>query len=162
MVPRPSHDRQGGFEQKISNSRWTRHYPKNLFTLLLFILLALFSSKYTIHCKGSWNHSHLVCKQTLDHLVKWSSVRLRTEWFWVRVALQWYRTCFEQGVPWHSGNYKVWIHFKTLTWHGKNRESILTTFYKTCSVTLLHNNKFLWAKGSNKIIHFKQPLKQLH
>ena len=21
-----------------------------------------------------------------------------------------FRSCFEQGVPWHSGNYRVWIH----------------------------------------------------
>ena len=25
--------------------------------------------------------------------------------------------CFEQGVPWHSGNYRVWIHSETRTWH---------------------------------------------
>ena len=30
-----------------------------------------------------------------------------------------YRTCFEQGFPWHSGNYRVQIHFKTRTWHDK-------------------------------------------
>ena len=27
------------------------------------------------------------------------------------------RACFEQRVPWHSGNYKVWIHSETRTWH---------------------------------------------
>ena len=32
-----------------------------------------------------------------------------------------YHVCFEQGVPWDSGNYKVWIHSETRTWHGKNR-----------------------------------------
>ena len=31
-----------------------------------------------------------------------------------------FRTCFEQGVPWHSGKYKVWIHSETRTWHDKN------------------------------------------
>ena len=30
------------------------------------------------------------------------------------------RTCFKQGVPWHSGNYKVWIHSETPMWHDKN------------------------------------------
>ena len=34
-----------------------------------------------------------------------------------------FRTCFEQGVPWHSGNYRVWIHFETRTWHDKNTQS---------------------------------------
>ena len=37
----------------------------------------------------------------------------------------WYRSCFEQEVPWHwhSGNCRVWIHSETRTWHGKNIQS---------------------------------------
>ena len=31
-----------------------------------------------------------------------------------------YRACFEHGFPWHSGNYRVWIHSETLTWRDKN------------------------------------------
>ena len=31
-----------------------------------------------------------------------------------------FRTWFKQGVPWHSGNYRVWIHSETRTWHDKN------------------------------------------
>ena len=31
-----------------------------------------------------------------------------------------FRACFEQGVPWHSCNYRVWIHSETCTWHDKN------------------------------------------
>ena len=34
-----------------------------------------------------------------------------------------YRVCFKQGVPWHSGNYRVWIHSETRTWHDKNIQS---------------------------------------
>ena len=34
-----------------------------------------------------------------------------------------YHVCFGQGVPWDSGNYKVWIHSEKRTWHGKNKES---------------------------------------
>ena len=34
-----------------------------------------------------------------------------------------FRACFEQGVPWHSGNYRVWIHSKTHMWHDKNIQS---------------------------------------
>ena len=30
------------------------------------------------------------------------------------------RACFKQGVPWHSGNYRVQIHSETRTWHDKN------------------------------------------
>ena len=28
--------------------------------------------------------------------------------------------CFEQGVPWLSGKYRVWIHSKMRTWHDKD------------------------------------------
>ena len=31
-----------------------------------------------------------------------------------------FRASFEKGVPWHSGNYIVWIHSETCTWHEKN------------------------------------------
>ena len=33
------------------------------------------------------------------------------------------RACFEQGVPWHSGKCKVWIHSQTRTWNDKNIQS---------------------------------------
>ena len=31
--------------------------------------------------------------------------------------------CFEQEVPWHSGNYRVLIHSERRTWHDKNIQS---------------------------------------
>ena len=31
--------------------------------------------------------------------------------------------CFEQGFPWLSGNYRVWIHSETSMWHDKNIQS---------------------------------------
>ena len=31
-----------------------------------------------------------------------------------------FRTCLEQGVPWHSGNYRIWIHSGTCRRHDKN------------------------------------------
>ena len=34
-----------------------------------------------------------------------------------------YGGCFEQGIPWHSGNCRVWIHSQTRTWHDKNIQS---------------------------------------
>ena len=42
-------------------------------------------------CNSTRPQTHLVRKQTLNHLAKlakWLSVRLRTKWFWVRVELQ--------------------------------------------------------------------------
>ena len=35
-----------------------------------------------------------------------------------------YRACFEKGVPWYSGIYRVWIHSETCTWHNNNIQSI--------------------------------------
>ena len=40
--------------------------------------------------------------------------------------------CFELGVPWHSGNYRVWIGSETRTWHDKNiqpRNRVLVLCY---------------------------------
>ena len=34
-----------------------------------------------------------------------------------------YGAFFEQGVPWHSGNCRVWIHSQTRTWHEKKIQS---------------------------------------
>ena len=34
-----------------------------------------------------------------------------------------FRTCLEQGFPWHSDNYRVWIHSEIRMWHDKNIQS---------------------------------------
>ena len=56
------------------------------------------------------------------------SVLLRTKWLWIvgsslitvtQLFYFIYRTCFEQGVPWHSCSYIVWIHSKRVIWHDK-------------------------------------------
>ena len=39
-----------------------------------------------------------------------------------------FRASFEQEVPWHSGNYRTWIHSKTRTWHDKKIQSLTITF----------------------------------
>ena len=54
-------------------------------------------------------------------------VRLGIKWFWIRVQLQSvmfrFCTCFEQGVSWHSDNYRPWIQSETLTWLEKDIQS---------------------------------------
>ena len=40
-----------------------------------------------------------------------------------------YRACFKQGGPWHSGNYRVWIHSKTRAWHYRNIQSMRINGY---------------------------------
>ena len=49
-------------------------------------------------------------------LAKWLSVRLQTKWLWVRVQLQSLKLqishLLQEGVSWHSGNYRVWFTLK--------------------------------------------------
>ena len=81
-------------------------------------------------CNGTRTQNHLGRKRTLNHLAKlaslakWLSVRLRTKWcgFESRGSHLNFRycACFEQGVPSHSGKYRVRIHSETHTWHNKN------------------------------------------
>ena len=45
-----------------------------------------------------------------------------------------FRACFEQSVPWHSGNYRMWIHSEKRTWHDKNIQSKIAV-HRVTSVT---------------------------
>ena len=47
-----------------------------------------------------------------------------------------FRACFEQGVPWHAGSYRVWIHSETRTWYDKNIQ--LINFKMNKSLTIFH------------------------
>ena len=63
-------------------------------------------------------------------LTKCLSIRLQT-----KLNFR-YGACFEQKVPWHSGNYRVWIHSETRTWHDKNMQlsdSYEKTYLQTSS-----------------------------
>ena len=43
---------------------------------------------------------------------------------------------FEKGVPWNSGNYRVWGHSETRTWHDKN--------IVKCTIQINTQNTTLW------------------
>ena len=86
---------------------------------------------HLIDSNGIPTHNYLVHKWTLNHLAKlaswakWLNVFLRTKWgcvFESRCFNLNFRclACFEQGVPWHPGDYRVQIHSETRTWHYKN------------------------------------------
>ena len=94
-------------------------------------------------CNWTQTQNHLVRKRTLNHLAKWLSIC-----FWPNGWVLLYQlsgsgfesscshlnfrfcACFEQGVPWHSGNFRVWIHSETRTWHDKNIQSKHFIFLK--------------------------------
>ena len=50
--------------------------------------------------------------------------------------------CFKQDVPWHSGNYRVWIHSEMRTWYDKNIQS--NSPYREVLTTQL-NDMATWA-----------------
>ena len=68
-----------------------------------------------------------------------------------------FRACFEQGVPWHSGNYRVWIHSETRTWHDKkiqckatnssytNISKSICSFFNITALTLQNHMKRIKA-----------------
>ena len=63
-----------------------------------------------------------------------------------------FQAYFEQGVPWHSGNYwvwnQMWSHYETRTWLGKNidsngpyREVLITQLNHLASLVKPLNNR---------------------
>ena len=66
------------------------------------------SQKKQYICNWTRTQNHLVLKRTLNHRTLNSHFTFR------------FCACFEEGVPWHSGNCRVWIHSRTRTWHDKN------------------------------------------
>ena len=44
-----------------------------------------------------------------------------------------YYACFDQGVPWHSDNYRVRIHSEKRTWHNKNIQASERVMYEQSS-----------------------------
>ena len=58
-----------------------------------------------------------------------------------------YHTCFEQGVPWHSGKYRVWIHSEMRMWHDKNIQSKARYTWELMEEfkSLLNNLPLLWV-----------------
>ena len=71
---------------------------------------------------------------------KWLSVqelsRSGFESSYSRLTLR-FRACFEQGVPWHSGNCRVWIDSETCTWHDKNIQLKIYAWFKLCVTYVL-------------------------
>ena len=75
--------------------------------------------------------SNAVCRQVLkrqlNHLAKWLDVCLGSKWLWIQVPLESVNFQILQLVqkrsPWHSSNFKVWIHSETSKWHFNNIQS---------------------------------------
>ena len=101
--------------------------------LLPFNPLPLVKSKATYmqinqlnYCSWTRTNNHLVRKRTLSYLDGWlfvyeiSGCGFESSCSHSNFR---FRACIEQGVPWHSGNYRVWIHSEMRKWHDKNIQS---------------------------------------
>ena len=75
-----------------------------------------------------------------------------------------YYACFKRGVPWDSGNYRVWIQCETCTWRDKNIKSqsksfIWLTFFLWIFFTFENcpynfTNFYIFGKtNTRKILH---------
>ena len=81
----------------------------------------------------SYSQMHRTDKSSQHSSIIWSVgpngwvfvYELRGCWFESRCShlIIRYGAWFEQGVPWHSGNCRVWIHSQIRTWHDKNIQS---------------------------------------
>ena len=67
-----------------------------------------------------------------------------------------YGACFEYKAPWHSGNYRVWIHSEVGTWDDKNiqsnvpyRQLLTTKLYHLANLSkllrVLLSTKWFWV-----------------
>ena len=117
-------------------------------------------------CNWTWTHNHLVHKRTpttqriftiqlnhLANLAKWFSVRLWTKCCGFESSCSHlnfrFCACFEQGVPWHSDNYRVWIHCEMRTWHDKNIELKIIAHKSMTIVTFCKDYKPEHLKNSS-------------
>ena len=84
-------------------------------------------------CNGTRTHNNFVRKGTLDDRVfayELSGCGFENRCSHLNFR---FRACFEQGVPWDSGNYRVWTHSERRTWHDKSINSIVIDVFSNIS-----------------------------
>ena len=101
-------------------------------------------------------HNHLVCKRTINHfakMAKWLTWVVSTYLYGIHLIFR-YRACFEEGVPWHSGNCRVYIHSEMRTWHDNNIQCLHFPKYQNSinndSLLLLFDG--LWKVKANYMV----------
>ena len=86
-------------------------------------------------CKWTRTHYHLVHKRTLNHL--WGKCLSGCGFKFSCSHLNFrFGACFEQGVTWHSGNYRVWIHSETRMWNDKKLQLRSSKMFTICRIKL--------------------------
>ena len=100
-------------------------------------------------CNWTRTHYHVVHKRTLNHLAKLGSLaKWLSAHLWAKCLsgcgfksscshLNFrFGPCFEQGVTWHSGNYRVWIHSEARMWHDKKVQLRSSKMCTICRIKL--------------------------
>ena len=120
----------------------------------------------TSTCNWTRTNNHLVHKRTLNHLVRltlwplwlngWmygfvyelSGCRFESKCCHLNFR---FCACLEQGVPWHLGNYRVWIHFERYMWRDKNIQCMSTCLKTNVQklVTKILSSKYAAPKMKN-------------
>ena len=82
-----------------------------------------------------------------------------------------YRTCFKEGVPCHSGKYRVYIHPEMRTWHDNNIQSLYFPRVIKIAATMIHycycliayekSRPIIWYRMINITLYFSACLKLL-
>ena len=94
------------------------NYQKKSRFLSTFVPNTLFGRLLEFLPKSSISHWNWTQAHTHEHSTSCSHFNFR------------FRACFKQGVPWHSGNYRVWTHSEMRTCHDKNIQSRILYFQK--------------------------------
>ena len=98
------------------------------------------------HCNWNGTQNHIVRKQTLNHLAKLVVIyKLSGSVFESSCSHLNFRlcACFEHRVPWHSGNYRVWIPSETRMWHDKKIQSVKDCLH-TAGMFKLSSRRWSW------------------
>ena len=111
-------------------------------------------------------HNELVRKRTLYHftkLAKWLTCVVSTYLYSIHLNFR-YRACFEEGVSWHSGNYRVCIYSEMRTWHDNKIQGlhfpgvikIVTTMIHYCYCLIAYGKwaAIIWYKMINITFYF--------
>ena len=100
----------------------TYFLTKIFVTIIIYLSFAVIQK--TAELVQNFHCSRMVgCRKPPNFLLNNVFNVLSIDCIWTRTQNHLVRACFEQGVPWHSGNYRVSIHSETRTWHDKNIQS---------------------------------------
>ena len=116
----------------------------------MFILTFMTKILLPYYCNWIQTHNYLARKQTINDLAKVFVYELSGyEFESSRSHLKFrFLVCFKQEVPWHSGNYRVWIYFEPRTWHDKNIQCHITPkLFQSCFLRIKIYEYFLLIMG---------------